>query len=40
MISHGSSTANTIANAIRTADEMSAVGIVDQVRAAVGAADA
>ncbi len=40
MISHGSSTANTIANAIRTADEMSTVGIVDQVRAAVGAADA
>ncbi len=40
MISHGSSTANTIANAIRTADEMSTVGIVDHVRAAVGAADA
>ena len=39
MISHGSSTANTIANAIRTADEMSTVGIVDHVRAAVGAAD-
>lgn len=39
MISHGSSTANTIANAIRTADEMSTVGIVDHVRAAVGAAE-
>lgn len=39
MISHGSSTANTIANGIRTADEMSRAGIVDHVRVAVGAAD-
>ena len=37
LISHGSSTASTIANAIRTADEMAREGILDAVRAAVGA---
>ena len=36
MIAHGSSPAITIANAIRTADEMAACGVVDSLRAAVG----
>lgn len=38
MISHGSSSAMTIANAIRTADELSRAGIVASLRAAVGEA--
>jgi len=37
LISHGSSSAETISNAIRTADEMAQDGIIDAVRAAVGA---
>ena len=37
LISHGSSSDQTIANAIRTADEMAHDGIIDAVRAAVGA---
>lgn len=40
LISHGSSSADTIANAIRTADEMAQDGIIDAVRAAVGAGQA
>ena len=35
MIAHGSSSAMTIANAIRTADEMAAVDVVSSLRAAV-----
>ncbi|MEM7274953.1 MAG: phosphate acyltransferase PlsX [Actinomycetota bacterium] len=36
MIAHGSSSAITIANAIKTADQMAGIGIVDSLRAAVG----
>jgi glycerol-3-phosphate acyltransferase PlsX len=36
MISHGSSSAITIANAIRTADEMSSSGLIDSLRASLG----
>ena len=36
LISHGSSSASTIANAIRTADEMATEGILDAIRAVVG----
>ena len=39
LIAHGSSTAITLANAIRTADEMAAAGIVDSLRAALGSDD-
>lgn len=35
LISHGSSSAETIANAIRTADEMAREGIIDAMRAAI-----
>lgn len=37
LISHGSSSDETIANAIRTADQMAQDGIINAVRAAVGA---
>ncbi len=37
LISHGSSSDETIANAIRTADEMAREGIIGSIRAAVGA---
>lgn len=37
LISHGSSSAETISNAIRTAHEMAQDGIIDAIRAAVGA---
>lgn len=37
MIAHGSSSAMTLANAIKTADELSTAGIVDSLRTAVGA---
>lgn len=36
LISHGSSTASTVANAVRTADEMARDGILDAIRAALG----
>ena len=39
LISHGSSSASTIANAIRTADEMARDGILDAIRAAVRPAE-
>ncbi|MEL6983268.1 MAG: hypothetical protein AAFO29_12660, partial [Actinomycetota bacterium] len=39
LISHGSSSAQTIANAIRTADEMAQDGIIDAIRAAVTVGD-
>ncbi len=39
MISHGSSSAETIANAIRTADEMARIDVVGRIRQAVEVAD-
>jgi fatty acid/phospholipid biosynthesis enzyme len=39
LIAHGSSSELTIANAIRTADELARAGIVDSLRQAVGMAE-